>query len=159
MLFILLTTFFFSTTSEATAPKIEYTDTIHQIHPQTLATGFVGDTTGALKDNYREELIDKMKICESGDNAMAVNPCDKDFTPSYGCLQFKPDTLKGYTKKYNLADISVWEDVDTMNWIYDCEFQTTIFKNMLDDPDVVWTREFPDCYRNNRYLFDQYYSK
>ena len=99
-----------------------------------------------------------MLICESSNNPNALNPCDKDFTPSYGCLQFKPNTLKGFAQQYKLADTTQWDRADAINWTYDCAFEKTIFLKMLDDDKVIWTREFPDCYAKYKILFANYWN-
>ena len=98
-------------------------------------------------------LVDKMAVCESTDNPLAVNLVDRDGTSSFGRFQFKPQTLKYYAEKYNLADISAWEKEDIMNWIYDGNFQEQIFRKMLYDKDIIWKQEFPTCFRRYYNLF------
>ena len=104
------------------------------------------------------EIVDKMEYCESGYNPLALNPMDKDHTPSYGLLQFKPETLISYTNRYGLMNTNGWEISDAMNWAYDGQFVESIFRKMLYDKKVVWTQEFPDCYRRNQSLFNQFFS-
>ena len=98
-------------------------------------------------------LVDTMAICESTDNPLAVNLVDRDGTSSFGRFQFKPKTLRHYADKYRLADVSAWDEADTMNWIYDGEFQEQIFRKMLYDKGVVWTQEFPVCFARYKDLF------
>lgn len=130
---------------------------IAQNNPQFVAqNAFISHLYA--KGDIRQLILEKMLICESSNNPNAINPCDKDFTPSYGCLQFKPNTLKGYAKKYNLADTSQWSYEDAINWTFDCEFETKIFLIMLDDEKVDFTNEFPDCFRRYKQLFFNYWA-
>ena len=105
------------------------------------------------------DLLFEMKKCESAGNPLAVNPKDTDGTPSWGCLQFKPSTLKMYAERYGLADTENWEWVDTQNFLYDCDFQSQIFLRMLKDPLVRFQNEFPACYKKNIKMFNEVLGK
>lgn len=85
----------------------------------------------------REVWLKRLEKCESGGNPNAINPKDRDGTPSHGLLQFKPSTFAGYTKKYGLPAAD----------LMDPEAQRTIVRHMMDDPNVRWLNEFPDCVR------------
>lgn len=74
--------------------------------------------------------------CESNGRPEAVNPKDRDGTPSYGLLQFKPSTFEMFSKAYGIAG-------DLM----DPEAQTAIVIRMMDDKSVVWENQFPACVR------------
>jgi len=85
----------------------------------------------------REIWLDALESCESGGNPHAINPIDKDGTASHGLLQFKDTTFEMYRLRYALGDVE----------LYDPEAQRTMVMHMMDDPRVVWEREFPDCVR------------
>lgn len=78
-----------------------------------------------------------LEWCESGGNKQAVNPKDRDNTPSYGSFQFKPATFGAFAKKYNIAT--------TSKGYMDPEVQRKIVEKMLFDKTVVWSTQFPDC--------------
>jgi hypothetical protein len=131
-------------------PMIRYTD-LEQVSLRNSTTiGPVSDSLGVLGalvgKGGEYHLLEEMLNCESGNNPDAVNPCDVDGTPSFSCLQFKPLTLKHYAEKYGLADTVLWDEADLMNWTMDCEFQKTIFLKMVEDPEVLFSREFPACF-------------
>lgn len=112
------------------------------------------------KDAIREEIVGAMIVCESGGNDSALNPCDKDKTPSFGRLQFKPETLKRYVLKYEFfsqEEVDAWTWDDLMEHVWDGELQERIFRKMLDDSDVNFAWEFPDCYRRHWQLFQNYW--
>jgi len=96
-----------------------------------------------------EDWRQKMRMCESSDNQMAINPNDLDGTPSYSLYQFKPPTFKGYVIKYDLFNWREWDDADWRNNLMSRWHQEEIMTRMIEDPDVKWTREFPDCIRKH----------
>lgn len=98
-----------------------------------------------VETKVTEPFVEFLVKCESGGNERAINPLDKDGFPSWGLLQFKPDTLFGYVNKYKtLPDI---ERQEIMNVIFDGELQLRVLAEMLKDPEVDWYQEFPACYR------------
>ena len=117
--------------------------------------------TMAKKSSIREEIVEEMTMCESGGNDLALNACDKDGTPSYGRLQFKPETLRSYVLKYGffgIEDVNTWTSGDLLAYTWDGELQERIFRKMLDDEDVVWETEFPDCFKKHKQLFLAYWA-
>lgn len=87
---------------------------------------------------HRQELWRGiLEWCESRGNPNAINPKDKDGTPSLGGFQFKPRTFEHYRTKYKLPS------ADVMNY----QMQFTIVGYMINDPDVNFEQEFPDCVR------------
>ncbi len=86
----------------------------------------------------QEEWLAKLEHCESRGDPAAVNPKDRDGTPSYGLLQFKPSTFALYARAYGMAS--------TTNYM-DPEAQRAIVKRMMRDPSVNWHIQFPDCVR------------
>lgn len=76
-----------------------------------------------------------LEKCESSGNPKAINPKDKDGTPSYGLLQFKPATLAMYQKRYGIK-----------GQLMDPATQVAVAVEMIKDADAInWKREFPGC--------------
>lgn len=95
---------------------------------------------GEQTTTYAQDVwIGKLEQCESSGNPDAVNPNDLDGTPSYGAFQFKPSTFAMYVRKYGISA----DAKDFMNR----SVQRNIVERMMNDGDVRWTREFPDCVR------------
>lgn len=76
--------------------------------------------------------------CESKARPEALNKVDRDGTPSYGILQFKPGTFHYFLKRYNLG---------TSTDYLDPELQQRIVEQMILKADVKWSQQFPDCTR------------
>ncbi len=73
--------------------------------------------------------------CESGIKRGAVNPNDKDGTPSFGILQFKPETFAWASQMYNAGT------TDHMN----AEAQVEIVSQWILDRSVDFSQQFPAC--------------
>jgi len=97
-----------------------------------------------------ETWIASLEWCESRGFNNAVNPMDRDGTPSYGAFQFKPSTFEGYAVKYEMQGPSIHPDkyVPLMSDVMNYETQRKILRRMIDDPDVNFYNEFPDCVKN-----------
>ena len=52
-------------------------------------------------ESYYDELVEKLMMCESSGNCLAIVPNDGGST-SMGCLQWKPETFKEYALKYGV---------------------------------------------------------
>lgn len=77
-----------------------------------------------------------LEWCESRGDAGAINPMDRDGTPSLGCFQFKPTTLSSYALYYGISTTTVM----------DCEVQTKVVTQMiLHQGEINWHNEFPVC--------------
>ncbi len=86
---------------------------------------------------HRQEIwLAVLEWCESRGFPDALNPIDKDGTPSFGAFQFKPDTFARYSKKYGID-----------GKLKDYNTQRAIVQRMIGDPEVIWEQEFPDCVR------------
>jgi hypothetical protein len=85
----------------------------------------------------REQWLTDLEICESGGNPNALNPVDRDGTPSHGLLQFKDTTFEMYRVRYSMGEVE----------LYDPEAQRLMVRFMMDDDAVRWEQEFPDCVR------------
>lgn len=84
----------------------------------------------------REQWLADLITCESQGNPEAINPKDRDGTPSYGLLQFKPSTFEMFSKAYGIE-----------GELMDPEAQKAIVVRMMDDKSVVWENQFPACVR------------
>lgn len=74
--------------------------------------------------------------CESRGDPGAVNPKDRDGTPSYGLLQFKPSTFEMFSRAYGIG---------TPTDYMDPQAQREIVLRMMGDRTVDWHRQFPVC--------------
>lgn len=83
--------------------------------------------------------LSALEWCESRGVETAINKKDRDGTPSYGALQFKPSTYAYFAKVYGLASTT-----DYMS----AEGQREIVARMIADPSVKWTQQFPDCVKH-----------
>jgi len=124
---------------------------VHIIYaaPQPMEWNTVGTGQHGLS---HEEVVWKgaLEWCESRGKNLALNPKDKDNTPSYSNFQFKWDTLKLYVVKYSLLPNDL-EQSDYTNWTYDYPLVSEIVNRMLGDKDVDFKQEFPDCVRKLGY--------
>ena len=94
--------------------------------------------------HQQEIWVSVLEWCESKGNNTAINPLDRDGTPSYYAFQFKPSTFKGYGIKYGLLREDL-EPEDYLNFLSVYAYQREIVNRMLNDPDVNWHQEFPQC--------------
>jgi hypothetical protein len=93
-------------------------------------------------------LIDKLSICESGGNNLAINPRDTDGTPSYGEFQFKTTTWEMYVKRYDLFEWQNFDEADWYNTMMADDLQRIVVEKMFCDKNVrLVTTEFPTCAR------------
>jgi hypothetical protein len=74
--------------------------------------------------------------CESRGNVDALNKKDRDGTPSYGLLQFKPSTFTHYAKLYGIDGKAGYKDADT---------QEKIVEQMIIRGGINWSQQFPTC--------------
>ncbi len=86
-------------------------------------------------------LIDKLAMCESGGDPMALNPQDGG-SRSSGVLQFKDSTFIHYAKRYQLFPNA--EDAEILNFLNDAEYQKQLAKLMLDENPNNW-RHWYNC--------------
>jgi hypothetical protein len=91
--------------------------------------------------------LSKLIPCESGGNPNALNPMDKDLTPSWGILQFKPSTLHYFGIKYGLLPADI-EPAEIMNRIWEADLQINVAHKMIDEYGTTvefWLQQFPAC--------------
>lgn len=87
--------------------------------------------------SYQQKVwLGALQWCESKGNPEAVNPKDRDNTPSYGLLQFKPSTFTYYQKRYGTPAGTGYMDPDA---------QLAIVEQMILRGDVKWSQQFPEC--------------
>ncbi len=94
-----------------------------------------------------------LEWCESRGNNKAINPRDRDGTPSYGGFQFKPSTLAYYATMYDVP-LKSWHKCDaegSANCLDDNELmsypiQKSVVEKMIEHrDDIDWGQQFPDC--------------
>lgn len=78
-----------------------------------------------------------LEWCESHGVPGAINPKDRDGTPSYGGYQFKPGTLNAYAKEYGVEASSSVMDY--------AEQRATLEAMILHEKQIDWHQQFPDC--------------
>ena len=88
--------------------------------------------------------ISALEWCESRGNITAINPKDKDNTPSYYSFQFKPSTFRLYGEQYSIVEKGK-SDKQIMELLKDQVLQRKIVENMVNDKGVIWKQQFPDC--------------
>lgn len=94
----------------------------------------------------QEVWLYTLEWCESRGVKTAINPNDKDGTPSYYSFQFKPSTFLNYGAKYGIVSATTTSDelpVKLKNY----ELQKQIVSHMILDKSVDWHQQFPDCVR------------
>lgn len=89
-------------------------------------------------DSRQQAWLGALEWCESRAEPGAINPKDKDNTPSYGILQFKPGTFASYAKLYGLGS--------TTDYMNPAE-QEAIVTQMILRGGIDWHWQFPSCSR------------
>lgn len=82
----------------------------------------------------QEEWLLALEWCESRGRPEAINPVDRDGTPSNGLLQFKDTTFAFFSKAYGIP-----------GEMMDPDAQRAIVRRMMSDPSIRWEMQFPDC--------------
>lgn len=114
-----------------------------------VAINLPGDLAQLPKDPILRALI----LCESGGRVMARNPSDRDGTPSYGILQFKPGTFAAWGREYGLLPRDI-ERAEIMNLIYDPHLQMEIVSKKISENKhnkKWWLTHFPACAERHRF--------
>lgn len=88
--------------------------------------------------------ISALEWCESRGKPEAINPNDKDNTPSYYSYQFKPGTFRYRGEKYGVIEKGLPE-AELRELMKSQTLQREIVKHMILDKTVKWEYEFPDC--------------
>lgn len=104
--------------------------------PKVVADTGTAAATPTLTSE-QQAWLGALEWCESRGNPKAINPKDRDNTPSYGLLQFKPSTLTLFAKLYGIAT--------TSKGVMDPATQTAIVTQMIVRGGVDWSAQFPVC--------------
>ena len=111
---------------------VAYAPKIVDIPAQTSTKSEVG-----LHLSHQQQVwLYALECCESRGDPKAVNPKDRDGTPSYGLLQFKPSSFAYFVKLYGLASTSDYMDPD---------MQERIVTQMILKGGIEWSHQFPAC--------------
>lgn len=94
----------------------------------------------------QEAWIDRLEACESQNDPTAINPKDRDGTPSYYSFQFKPATFRSFGEAYKVLPRGLTHD-ELMEALKRRDLQRAIVSHMIGDPSVRWGSQFPDCVR------------
>lgn len=109
-------------------------------HVSSLKSTETATSTAPTLTHEQEVWQYALEWCESQGKASAINPKDRDNTPSYGAYQFKPSTLTYFAKLYGIAT--------STEGVMDPSVQTKIVEQMiLHRADIDWHQQFPDCVR------------
>jgi len=95
-------------------------------------------STGPTLSHAQEVWKGALEWCESQGVVSAVNPKDRDNTPSYGGFQFKPETLDYFAGIYGIATSS--------DGVMSYPVQSAVVDAMiLDRGSIDWAHQFPVC--------------
>jgi len=100
----------------------------------------------------RTTIVPDLISCESSGNAHALNPKDRDGTPSYGLLQFKPSTLYVEAIQYGLLASSTPES-QIKKVMYVAQLQVDVASYMIMGSwkkPAFWLQQFPQCFKDYR---------
>lgn len=118
--------------------------TILILWPQTMQTQAKQEQKVPVINHRLETWISALEWCESGGIPEAINPKDKDGTPSYYSFQWKPATFKMYAERYQLIEKDLPAAIVSAR-MKDYQLQKEIIRRMVDDSKVKWENEFPTC--------------
>lgn len=82
-----------------------------------------------------------LEWCESHGQAGAINPKDRDGTPSYGAFQFKPSTFVYYADMFGVATSSGYMDYESQRKVLEAM--------LLNEKKIDWDQQFPDCVKHH----------
>jgi hypothetical protein len=100
-------------------------------------------TAGELP-HRQESWVHALEWCESRATE-AINPKDKDSTPSYYYWQFKPETFKAEAEKYGVIKKGL-SDAEIMVAMKSYDNQhLTVNAMVRDGKDQNWEQLFPAC--------------
>jgi len=119
---VVISVAFFATT-KVSSQQVEIVEAVAPMDPLT---------------HRQRAWLGALEWCESRANPEAINPNDRDGTPSYGILQFKPSTFTYYQLRYGVAGAQTYMDPGA---------QEAIVEQMIINNDVKWSQQFPECVR------------
>jgi hypothetical protein len=137
--------------------KAELTDPIHMfiIKEDPPEPSKVWKSVGIKQHELTHEQevwLYALEYHESRGNIKAVNPHDRDNTPSHGAFQFKSETVYDFgAKRYKMIPEDL-ELIDYQNYAYDYDFIREVVIRMIGDETLPITafRDylFPDVVKN-----------
>lgn len=93
----------------------------------------------------QETWVSALEWCESRGVEGAINPKDRDGTPSYYSWQWKPSTFRYYGERYGVVATSTTDaELDKLMRDYATE-RRVIDAMVLDGKHINWQQQFPDC--------------
>ena len=99
----------------------------------------------ATLTHAQEVYIKALEWCESRGVMTAINPNDRDNTPSYYSWQWKPDTFKYFGIKYGIISQNIL-DKDVRIKMADYETEKLVIEAMVEHrSEIKWSQQFPDC--------------
>ena len=113
-----------------------------KVNSDDTSSGITPDQFELL--HRQETWISALEWCESRGKNAALNPKDRDGTPSYSNFQWKPSTILEFAKKYHLIGVSITID-QVPDLLKDYNLQRETIRHMIADPGVNWYQQFPDC--------------
>lgn len=116
--------------SSAVPPALENTSPAVEISNSPEASEGTKDVRTPL-----DRWIDKLVEYESHGRTQ-IKILDHNGYYSYGCLQFQMPTFKAYVERYGLLPEA--EDSELQNMIYDCDFQKSLTKRMIQEDSANW---------------------
>lgn len=99
---------------------------------------------GPVLDHQQETWVAALEWCESRGVSTAVNPKDRDGTPSYYSFQFKPGTFQSFGIHYGVIPKGTTA-VQTLELMKSYDLQKQIVGYMVLDKKTNWYQQFPDC--------------
>ena len=86
-----------------------------------------------------------LEWCESRGVESAINPNDRDNTPSYYSFQWKPSTFLYFAKIYKVIPATT-TPTESSKIMRDYTKQRAVIEAMvLDSKHINWHQQFPDC--------------
>ena len=86
-----------------------------------------------------------LEWCESRGVVTAINPNDRDNTPSYYSFQWKPSTFRYFGEKYGVLAKGA-TDAENRERMKNYDTQLKILDQMIFHHDEInWGQQFPDC--------------
>ena len=88
--------------------------------------------------HQQKAWLGALEWCESRGRPSAINPKDRDGTPSYGILEFKPSTFALFAGIYGTGSTTDYMNADE---------QEAIVTQMILKGGIDWAQQFPACTR------------
>jgi len=103
-----------------------------------VATSEVKAPLAPTLSHAQEVWLGALEWCESRGKQGAINPKDRDGTPSYGAFQFKPGTLTGYAAEFGIT----LTGTTTLTYT---DQHAVVAQMVLHAKQIDWDQQFPVC--------------